>query len=201
MTREPRTVPLAKAPRRSGLLISVAAAVVGILLAALLWFSKPSGQRPPVPAKHMGGTTTSAPRVQAETPQEISGPRAVRVTFARDVKGVLPVEEGNTFYRDDRKVILWVRWANVRGKHTTVTRWFNPEEELVYTSPSPESFESPADWWTTWTTLPLRREMAVKTGRWRAEVHLDNQPLVTAHFSLVDRPRPAAASLPSARKP
>jgi hypothetical protein len=123
------------------------------------------------------------------------------VTFARDVKGVLPVEEGDTYYRDDRKVMLWVRWANVRGKHTTVTRWFNPEEELVYTSPSPESFESAADWWTTWTTLPLRREIAVKTGRWRAEVYLDNQPLVTAHFSLLDRTRPAAASLPSARKP
>ncbi len=201
MTGEPRTAPAANAPRRSGLLVGLAATVVGVLLAAFLWISKPSGPRPPVLAEQAGGTTASAPHVQAGTPQETSSPRAVGVTFARDVKGVLPVEEGDTFYRDDRKVMLWVRWANVRGKHTTVTRWFNPEEELVYTSPSPESFESPADWWTTWTTLPLRREMAVKAGRWRAEVQLDNQPLVTAHFSLLDRPRPAAASLPSAGKP
>lgn len=201
MTGEPNTAPVAKASRRSGFLVSVAASVVGILLAALLWISKPSDPRPPVLAEQAGGTSASAPRVQTGTPRETSSPRAVRVTFARDVKGILPVEEGDTFYRDDRKVILWVRWANVRGKHTTVTRWFNPEEELVYTSPSPESFESPADWLTTWTTLPLRREMAVKAGRWRVEVHLDNQPQVTAHFSLLDRPRPAAASLPSARKP
>lgn len=43
--------------------------------------------------------------------------------------------------------------------------------------------------------------MAAKTGRWRAEVQLDNQPLVTAHFSLLDQLRPPAASLPSARQP
>ncbi len=221
MTGEPRTAPVAKASRRSGILVSVAASAVGILLAALLWLSKPSDPRPPVLAERAGGSTAAAPSAptapvpghppaspevpaplaQSGGPQATSEPRAVRVTFARDVKGVLSVEEGDTFYRDDRKVMLWVRWANVRGKHTTVTRWFNPEEELVYTSPSPESFESPADWWTTWTTLPLRREMAVKTGRWRAEVHLDNHSLVTAHFSLLDRPRPAAASLPSAGKP
>jgi serine/threonine-protein kinase len=219
-----RTAPApapASLPRRYGLLIGVAATVVGILLAGLLWLSRPSGPRSPVPPEHADGSTASAPPaptapppghsaaspavpappVQSGGPKATSGPRAVRVTFAREVKGVLPVEEGDTFYRDDRKVILWVRWANVRGRHTKVTRWFNPEEELVYTSPSPESFESPADWWTTWTTLPLRREMAVKAGRWRAEIQLDNQPMVTAHFLLLDRPRPAAASLPSARKP
>jgi hypothetical protein len=111
------------------------------------------------------------------------------------------VEEGNTFYLDDRKVILWVRWENVRGKHTTATRWFNPEEKLVYTSPSLESFESPTDRWTTWTTLPLTREKIMKPGRWRVEVHLDSQPLVTAHFSLLDQLRPPPASLPSTRKP
>ncbi len=201
MTGEPRTVPAAKAPRQPGLLVGVAAAVVGILLAALLWLSKPSGPRPSVPAEQSGGTTASAPRVQAGTAQETSGPRAVRVTFARDVKGVIPVEEGDTFYRDDRKVILWVRWVNVRGRHTTVTRWFNSEGELVYTSPSPEPFESPAEWWMTWTTLPLGREMAMKPGRWRAEVQLDTQTLVTAHFLLLNQLRPPTASLPSPRNP
>lgn len=221
MTGEPRTAPAAKAPRRHGLLVGVVAAVVGILLAGLLWFSRPSGPRPPVPAERADGSTASVPAAptpappshpassseaptpaaHAKTSQGALGPRAVRVTFARDVKGVLPVEEGDTFYRNDRKVILWVRWANVRGKHTTLTRWFNPEEELVYTSPSPEPFESPAEWWTTWTTLPLGRGSAVKPGRWRAEVQLDGQPLVTAHFSLLDQPRPSAAGVPSARKP
>jgi len=221
VTGEPRTAPVAKAPRRSGLLVSVAAAVVGILLAALLWFTKPSGPPPPIPAEHADGSTAFAPAAptpappghpsssseaptpaaHAKTSQGALGPRAVRVTFARDVKGVLPVGEGETFYRDDRKVILWVRWANVRGRHTTVTRWFNAEGELAYTSPSPEPFESPAEWWTTWTTLPLGRGMPVKPGRWRAEVQLDDQPLVTAQFSLLDQPRPPAVSLPSARKP
>jgi len=214
--------PLAsKAPRRYGLLVGVVAAVVGTLLAVLLWISRPSSPRSPVPAERSDGSTASAPPgttaappghpasspqvptppVRAGASQATQGPRAVRVTFARDVKGVLPVEEGDTFYRDDRKVILWVRWANVRGRHTTVTRWFNPEGELVYASPSPESFESPVEWWMTWTTLPLGREMAGKPGRWRAEVQLDTQTLVTAHFSLLDQPRPPAASLPTARKP
>jgi len=105
VTGEPGTAPVAKAPRRPGLLVSLAAAVVGILLAALLWFTKPSGPRPPVLAEQSGGTTAPAPRVQAGTPQGTTSPRALRVTFARDVKGVLPVEEGDTFYRDDRKVI------------------------------------------------------------------------------------------------
>ncbi len=201
MTGEPRMAPAANAPRRSGLLVGLAAAVVGILLAAFLWISKPSGPRPPVPVEQAGGTTASAPRGQVGTPQETSGPRAVRVIFARDVKGVLPVGEGETFYRDDRKVILWVRWANVRGKHTTLTRWFNPEGELAYASPSPELFESPAESWMTWTTLLLGRDMVVKPGQWRSEVQLDGQPLVTVNFSLLDQPRPHAASPPSARKP
>ena len=215
------TPPAAKAPRRHGLLVGVVSAVMGILLASLLWISRSSGPRPPVPAEHADGSTASAPAAptpappghpaspseaptpaaQAKTSQGALGPRAVRVTFARDVKGVLPVGEGEMFYRDDRKVILWVRWANVRGRHMTVTRWFNPEGELVYASPSPEPFESPAEWWTTWTTLPLGRGMPVKPGRWRAEVQLDDQTLVTAQFSLLDQPRPPAATPPSARKP
>lgn len=101
MTGEPRTAPVAKAPCRSGFLDNVAASVVGILLAALLWFSKPPDSRPPVLAEQAGGTTAAAPRVQAETPQAPSAPRAVRVTFARDVKGFLLVEESDTCYRDD----------------------------------------------------------------------------------------------------
>jgi hypothetical protein len=122
VTGEPRTAPVAEAPRRLGLLVSVAAALIGILLAALLWFSKPSGPRPPVPAERPDGPTSAAPAtttaaaphrpasspgipgppVQAVTPRHTSGPRAVRVAVARGVKGVLPVEEGDTFCRDDR---------------------------------------------------------------------------------------------------
>ena len=127
--------PAPKPPRRHGLLVSVVAAAVGILLATLLWMSRSSDPRPPDPAATTAappGHPASSPQVQtppvrAGAPPETSGPRAARVTFARDVKGILPVEEGDTFYRDDRKVILWVRWANIRGRHTTVTRWFNPD--------------------------------------------------------------------------
>jgi hypothetical protein len=111
------------------------------------------------------------------------------------------VEEGETFFRDDRKVILWVRWANVRGKHTILARWFDPEGELVYASPAPERFDSPAEWWTTWTTLPLARKAVKTPGQWRVEVQLDNQTLVTAYFSLVDQRRPATAKARTAGNP
>jgi hypothetical protein len=109
------------------------------------------------------------------------------------------MEEGDTFYQDDRKVILWVRWANVRGKHTTLTRWYNPDGDLVHASPKPDLFDSPAEWWTTWATLPLPRGVSISPGLWRAEIQFDEQILVIAQFLLFDRPRPPFPTHPPSR--
>jgi hypothetical protein len=120
----------------------------------------------------------------------------MRVSLAQDVKGILPVGEGETFYRDDEKVVLWVRWANVRGKHAVHARWFDPEGTLAHASPGPEAFDSPAEWWTTWTSLDLARLPRAKPGRWRVEVRLDDRLIATASFSLVDQPRPSPPAPP-----
>jgi protein kinase-like protein len=208
------------APRRRGLLISSVVAVAIALLGGLLWMSRSAELPHALLGVQAGGTAPQQPAEksaslsgQAQAPHEASpaplsppgqsgSPRALRVTFARDIKGILPVEEGDTFFRDDRKVILWVRWANVGGKHTIVTSWFNPDGELVHKSPAPEGFESPAEWWTTWTTLPLARSAAKKApGQWHVEVQLDNQTLVTAFFSLLDQRRPTAARAGIPRNP
>jgi hypothetical protein len=111
------------------------------------------------------------------------------------------VDEDDTFYRGDRKVILWVRWANIRGKHTTVTRWFNPDGDIVHASPRPDTFESPADWWTTWATLPLPRGKNLTSGLWRAEIEVDGQVAVIAQFHFFDRPRPPLPLHPPPNKP
>jgi hypothetical protein len=105
---------------------------------------------------------------------------------------MLPVEEAQIFYRDDPQVILWIRWANVRGEHRIRTRWFDADGRLVHASPRPEPFDSPADVWTTWTTLPLRRGMVSRSpGRWRAEVQVDDHPVVVAHFAVRNTRRAA----------
>jgi serine/threonine-protein kinase len=204
--------------RRRGprtLLIGGGVAASAILLAIIL-YSRPSGPRPAVreegpaaapastagakegPAPGHAGETrpASTPPAQEGAPSEARIPKAMRVAFARDVKGVLPVEEGETFYRDDRKVVLWVRWANVRGRHAMLARWFDPEGNLAYASPTPEPFESPAEWWTTWTTLDLGRFERARPGHWRVELQLDGRPLATAHFALVDQPRPPPPASP-----
>jgi hypothetical protein len=138
-----------------------------------------------------------APPSPQAAPAHPQGARPLRMVFARDVRGVLPVDERDTFYRDEPKVILWVRWTNVRGKHQMVVRWFDPGENLVHTS-SPESFESPADWWTTWSALNLRQVGAQRPGQWRAEVQLDGQSVATANFTLLDQLRPPEAKSPPA---
>jgi len=213
--------PVEARPRRRGLLVSTLGLVAAGLLAGLLWvFQSPApplslsggraeGIAPQQPTEKASASSgqvnvpreTPSPAAPSGSPQESASPKAVRVTFARDIKGVLPVEEGETFFRDDRKVILWLRWANVRGKHAILARWFNPDGELVYASPSPERFESPADWWTTWTTFPLPRKAAETPGQWRVEVQLDNQTLVTASFSLLDQRRPSPGKAATARNP
>ncbi len=138
----------------------------------------------------------TAPATSEAAPGQAPGPRAMRVAFVRDVRGVLPVEGGETFYCDDRKVVLWVRWANVRGRHAVRTRWIDPEGNPVSASPSREPFESPAEWWTTWTPLDLGGLSRALPGRWRVEIQLDDRVVATAHFALLDRPRPPAAAPP-----
>ncbi len=209
----PEPAAVSPPPSASGsrkLLIAGALAVAAIGLAAVLWASRsaapppapvrgppagaaPSaptapGPSPPGPAAPAGG----AAAVPAPTPGEgaVQAPKAMRVAFARDVKGVLPVGEGDTFYRDDGKVVLWVRWANVRGKHAVLARWFDPDGTLAHAAPAPEPFDSPADWWTTWTALDLGRVPRARPGRWRVEVRLDDHVMATAHFALLDQPRP-----------
>jgi serine/threonine-protein kinase len=193
--------------RRGWLAWSAAAAALA--LAAGLWLLRAPAPLPTVavPPASTGSAVSSAPAPVAEPktplgataespPPATSGsPHALRVTFARDIKGLLPVEEGDTFYRDDRQVVLWVRWANVRGRHRVVARWFDPEGTLVHASPRPESFDAPAEAWTTWTALPLRRGTASKSpGRWRAELQLDNRTAVVTHFTLVNQRRPKGAA-------
>jgi hypothetical protein len=157
------------------------------------------------PPPHEKGRPTAGPPGQAPgpavpakaaAPGEPTAPKVVRLVFAQDVRGMVPVREGDTFYRDDAKVILWVRWANVRGKHTTLAQWFDPEGTLAYAAPAPEPFDAPAEWWTTWTVLDLKRVPRVIPGRWRVEIQLDGQVLGAAHFALLDRPRPAAPATP-----
>lgn len=213
--------PTAAPPRRRGLLVGTLCLVAIAFLASLFWLPRPSEPPQSSPGGRAEGVAPQQPVEKASppsgqagaphevpskappsgTPQESGSPKAIRVTFARDIKGVLPVEEGDTFFRDDRKVILWVRWANVRGKHTILANWFNPEGELVYASPAPERFESPAEWWTTWTTMPLARRTAKTPGQWRVELQLDNQTLVTAYFSLLDQRRPDTARAGTPRNP
>ncbi len=213
--------PTAAPPRRRGLLVGTLCLVAVAFLASLFWLPRSSEPPQSSPVGRAEGIASQQPVEKASspsgqagaphevpstaapsgTPQESGSPKAVRVTFARDIKGVLPVEEGDTFFRDDRKVILWVRWANVRGKHTILANWFNPEGELVYASPAPERFESPAEWWTTWTTMPLARRTAKTPGQWRVELQLDNQTLVTAYFSLLDQRRPDTARAGTPRNP
>jgi hypothetical protein len=167
-------------------------AAAGLGIAALLW-PPPEQPRAPEPVAPAAVPAPPAPSAQVppSAPAVTGTPAALRVAFARDVKGILPIDEGETFYRDDRKVVLWVRWANVRGKHSVATRWFDANGEPVHT-PRPETFDSPADFWATWTTLPLRRGMVKAPGQWRAEVYLDRKPVLTAHVTVLDQPRPRA---------
>jgi hypothetical protein len=150
----------------------------------------PAGDQPagtaPTAAGPAGAAAPAGPPTGAK-------PKAQRVSFARDVQGILPVGEGDTFYRDDRKVVLWIRWENVRGQHKARTRWYNPEGTLVASSPL-ESIDSPADMWATWTAFRLRRGPELLPGQWRAEVQVDGATAVVAHFTLLDEPRPPAAT-------
>ncbi|HWU39080.1 MAG TPA: serine/threonine-protein kinase, partial [Candidatus Acidoferrum sp.] len=197
-------------PRSRGILVG-SIGLAAVLIGGLLWLSRSvglprifSGERAEGPAPRQMEEKAAPPSGQTEAPhdmasaptapsslQQNASPKAIRISFARDVKGILPVDEGDTFFRDDRKVVLWIRWANVPGKHTVLASWFNPEGELVYIPPAPEPFDSPAELWTTWSTLSLPRNAAKTPGQWHVEVQLDGQPLITAYFSLLDQRRPA----------
>ncbi len=204
----PSTTVPAHASRRRRIMVGMGAACLMAVLGGLLWEYQTTPPSTPSTADP-GNTSATAPPPKISPPPSVAqppaaqtvptpsappgtplSPKAVRVTFARDIKGVLPTEEDDTFYQDDRKVILWVRWANVRGKHTTLTKWYNPDGDLAYASPKPDLFDSPAEWWTTWATLPLPRGMSITPGLWRAEIQFDDQILVIAQFLLFDRPRP-----------
>jgi hypothetical protein len=86
----------------------------------------------------------------------------------------------------------------VRGRHVKLARWFDPGGNPVSTSAGPAPFDSPAEWWTTWTALDLAGVRRVVPGRWRVEILLDDQIVATAHFTLLDQPRPPAPTPPPA---
>jgi hypothetical protein len=209
----------ARTPKPRSLLIGGVAGTCIFLAGLVVWYLRSAAPGPAVPEPpravpspavraaaepppaahsdaHSESPATASP--QEPAPTQPRPPTAMRVTFARDVKGVLPVEEGETFYRDDRKVVLWVRWANVRGRHVKLARWFDPGGNPVSTSAGPAPFDSPAEWWTTWTALDLAGVRRVVPGRWRVEILLDDQIVATAHFTLLDQPRPPAPTPPPA---
>ncbi|MCL4515066.1 MAG: hypothetical protein M1379_05710 [Firmicutes bacterium] len=84
-----------------------------------------------------------------------------------------------TFLRTDESVVVWQEWANVRGEHVVVARFYNPLGQQYHEIRSiirPSSLKT-----GQWINIAGHRAAEIP-GQWKVEIWVDNQLLRTETF-------------------
>lgn len=86
-----------------------------------------------------------------------------------------------TFLRTDESVAVWQEWANVRGEHVVVARFYNPLGQQYHEIRSiirPSSLKT-----GQWINIAGHRAAEIP-GQWKVEIWVDNQLLRTETFEV-----------------
>lgn len=98
-----------------------------------------------------------------------------------------PSDIRDSFTTSDAKVVIFIKWRNLREDSVVKYRWFSPDGEVdaegIYSFGGGGLRKKAVTWWR----LPIAGEpRAESSGVWKTVVYLDDSPMLEKEFTLRD---------------